>query len=79
MKIKELKTSESKALVKLLAEMKAKLLKDRFAIASRESTTTSEIKKSKKTIANINTLLRERELFEAEKQAENKPATKGDK
>lgn len=79
MKIKELKTSEKKALVKLLAETKAKLLKDSFAIASRESTTISDIKKSKKIIARINTILREKELFETEKKADKDSAIKGDK
>jgi ribosomal protein L29 len=80
MKIKELKNSENKALVKLLVETKAKLLKDRFAIASRESTTVSNIAKDRRLVAKINTILRERELFEAEKKVDKQiMAPKGDK
>ncbi len=67
MKIKELSQKDDKALAKLLAETKAKLVKDRFAVASRELAKITEIAKSRKLIAQINTILRERELAAEEK------------
>lgn len=74
MKVKELIEKDAKALAKLLSETEAKIVKDRFAIAGKELTKVSEIDKSKKLIARIKTILREREIFEAEKSA-----PKGDK
>jgi ribosomal protein L29 len=74
MKAKELIEKDTKALIKLLSETEVKIVKDRFAIAGRELTKVSEINKSRKLIAKIKTILREREIFEAEKSA-----TKGDK
>lgn len=74
MKAKELIEKDSKALEKLLSETEGKLVKDRFAIASREITKVSEVNQSRKLIAKIKTVLREREIFEAEKAA-----NKGDK
>ncbi len=75
MKAKELIEKDIKSLDKLLKETEAKLLKDKFAIAGRELTKVSEISKSRKLIARIKTILKEREIFEAE----NKAAKKGDK
>lgn len=74
MKAKELIEKDTKSLNKLLADTEAKLVKDRFAIAGRELTKVSEINISRKLVARIKTILREREIFEAEKSA-----TKGDK
>jgi len=74
MKAKELIEKDTKALTKLLGETEAKIVKDRFAIAGRELTKVSEVNKSRKLIAKIKTILREREIFEAEKSA-----SKGDK
>jgi len=74
MKAKELIEKDTKALTKLLGETEAKIVKDRFAIAGRELTKVSEVNKSRKLIAKIKTILREREIFEAEKAV-----TKGDK
>jgi len=74
MKAKELIEKDTKALGKLLMETEAKQVKDRFAIAGRELTKVSEINASRKQIAQIRTILREREIFEAEKLA-----PKGDK
>lgn len=74
MKAKELIEKDVKALNKLLQETEAKMVKDRFAIAGRELTKVSEINASRKTIAKIKTILREREIFDAEKTA-----SKGDK
>lgn len=67
MKVKELLEKDTKSLTKLLTESKAKIVKDRFAIAGRELTKVSEVNKSRKLIAKIKTILREREIFEAEK------------
>ena len=75
MKAKELIEKDAKALTKLLEETKVKLVKDRFAIAGRELTKVSEVNASRKLIARINTILREREIFEAEKRV----SEKGDK
>lgn len=72
MKAKELVEKDAKALAKLLADTQAKLLKDRFAIASKEQNKVTEISKSRKLIAQIKTVLREREIFEAEKGAQEK-------
>lgn len=69
MKVKELIEKDTKSLTKLLTETEAKMVKDRFAIAGRELTNVSEINKSRKLIAKIKTILREREIFEAEKSA----------
>lgn len=74
MKAKELIEKDTKALTKLLGETEAKIVKDRFAIAGRELTKVSEVNKSRKLIAKIKTIIREREIFEAEKLAK-----KGDK
>jgi large subunit ribosomal protein L29 len=75
MKAKELIEKDTKALDKLLLETEAKMVKDRFAIAGREMTKVSEINASRKQIAKIKTILREREIFEAEKSI-NPPASK---
>jgi ribosomal protein L29 len=72
MKAKELVEKDVKALTKLLADTQAKLLKDRFAVASKEQNKVSEIAASRKLIAQIKTVLREREIFEAEKGSQEK-------
>ena len=74
MKAKELIEKDTKALTKMMMDAEAKMVKDRFAIAGRELTKVSEINVSRKLIAKIKTILREREIFEAEKAA-----VKGDK
>ena len=74
MKAKELIEKDTKSLTKMLEDAQAKMVKDRFAIAGRELTKVSEINVSRKLIAKIKTILREREIFEAEKKV-----AKGDK
>ena len=74
MKAKELIEKDTKALSKLMNDTEAKIVKDRFAIAGRELTKVSEINTSRKLVARIKTILREREIFEAENKA-----AKGDK
>lgn len=69
MKAKELIEKDTKALSKLLGDTEAKIVKDRFAIAGRELTKVSEINTSRKLVARIKTIRREREIFEAEKIA----------
>lgn len=76
MKAKELIEKDTKALTKLLMETEAKIVKDRFAIAGRELTRVSEVNKSRKLIAQIRTIVREREIFEAEKAVNNPPTPK---
>lgn len=76
MKAKELVEKDLKSLTKLQTDTEAKLLKDRFAIAGRELTKVSEVAKSRKLIAKIKTVLREREIFEAEKQVVATPKPK---
>ena len=48
------------------------MLKDRFKIASREATNVSEISKSRRLVARIETILREREIIETEKKSDTK-------
>jgi large subunit ribosomal protein L29 len=74
MKIKELAEKDDKSLRKLLEETKAKLVKDRFKVASREATNVSEISKSRRLVAKIETILREREIVENEKRLTAKKA-----
>jgi ribosomal protein L29 len=67
MKAKELQAKDDKSLNKLLVDTQAKIVKDRFGIAGRELTNVSEISNSRKLIAQIKTIMREREIFNAEK------------
>ncbi|MEI6266553.1 MAG: 50S ribosomal protein L29 [bacterium] len=67
MKAKELTEKDNKSLLKLLADTQTKLLKDRFAIAGKELNKVTEIASSRKLIAQIKTVMREKEIFEAEK------------
>lgn len=76
MKFKELTAKDDKALAKLLTETQAKMVKDRFAIAGKELTNVAEINKSRKLVAKINTILRQREILAIEKAIEkNKEKT----
>lgn len=79
MKAKELIQKDDKALKKLLDETQAKIVKDRFAIAGREMTNVSEVNKSRKLVARINTLLRQREILAVEAAIEKTKKEKGDK
>lgn len=78
MKTKDLINKDNKTLDKLLVETEAKIVKDRFKIASREMTIVSEIKKSRQTVAQIKTILKEREILESEKSLSKEEKT-GDK
>jgi len=77
MKIKEITSKDDKALNKLLVETQAKIMKDRFKIASREMTVVSEIAKSRKLVAQIKTIQNEREIAsKEEKKAKNNTGEK---
>ncbi|MEI7513675.1 MAG: 50S ribosomal protein L29 [bacterium] len=77
MKIKDITSKDDKALSKLLVETQAKIMKDRFKIASREMTVVSEIAKSRKLVAQIKTIMHEREIVaKEEKQAKNNTGEK---
>jgi ribosomal protein L29 len=76
MKNKELFEKDEKALSKLLTETQAKMLKDRFAIAGREMTNVSEVNKSRKLIARIKTILRQKQILATEAAIEKETAKK---
>lgn len=76
MKAKELIEKEVKALNKLLTETQAKLVKDRFGIAGREMTNVAEVNKSRKLVARIKTILRQKEIMAVQEAAAK---AKGDK
>lgn len=62
MKPKEIRALSNKELEKKLEELYRELLNLRFRLATRQLKQTSEIRKVKKSIARIKTILREREL-----------------
>lgn len=61
-KIKELRNKSTEELRKELQNLQDNLLKTRFKAVVDDITDTSVIKKTKKSIAKIKTLIREREL-----------------
>jgi ribosomal protein L29 len=79
MKFKELAEKEPKALNKLLIDTRAKLMKDRFAVAGRELANVSEINKSRKLIAKIKTALRQREIVATQEVIAKEQKKQGDK
>ncbi len=74
MKINEIVAKKDADLANKLCELKSSLTKNRFEIATKESQKSSEIKKIKKTIARINTILREREIQREEEKSHEKKA-----
>ena len=72
MKIKELLAKDEKALQKLLVETKAKLVKERFKIASKETNNVAEVNKNRREIARIMTIIREKEILQAESKGNKK-------
>lgn len=62
MKPKEIRALSDKELAKKLEEYQKELLNLRFRLATGQLKQTSEIRKVKKTIARIKTIMREREL-----------------
>ena len=65
MKVNEIRKMTSPDLEKELVELKSKLFKLRFSLATNGLENPMEIKNTKKDIAKIKTILRERELEEA--------------
>ena len=65
MKVNEIRKMSSSDLEKELVELKSKLFKLRFSLATNGLENPMEIKNTKKDIAKIKTILRERELEEA--------------
>jgi len=72
MKVKEIVTKKDADLRIKLNEFKVQLTKLRFEISTKESKKTSEVAKTKKAIARIQTILRERELQREEEVNEKK-------
>jgi large subunit ribosomal protein L29 len=83
MKIKDIVNKKDDALVKELEGLNKKLQELRFKVAIREEKDIKSIKKAKKDIARINTILREREIERLEsdvaKDAKDKKVVKTDK
>jgi len=72
MKVKEIVTKKDADLKIKLNELKVQLTKLRFEISTKGSKKTSEVAKTKKAIARIQTILRERELQREEEVNEKK-------
>lgn len=66
MKLNEIRKMSSSDLEKELVELKSELFKLRFQLATNGLDNPMKIKSTKKDIAKIKTILRERELQEAE-------------
>ncbi len=66
MKVNEIRKMSSSDLEKELVELKSELFKLRFQLATNGLDNPMKIKSTKKDIAKIKTILRERELQEAE-------------
>ena len=65
MKVKEIREKSSSDLEKELVELKSELFKLRFQLATNGLENPMKIKNTKKDIAKIKTILREREIAEA--------------
>ncbi len=65
MKVKEIREKSSSDLEKELSELKSELFKLRFQLATNGLDNPMKIKNTKKDIAKIKTILREREIAEA--------------
>ena len=71
MKINKITEMSSPELEKELGELKTELFKLRFSLATNGLDNPMKIKETKKDIARINTVLRQRELETSKKGAEN--------
>lgn len=72
MKIKEIIAKKDAELTKQLSVLTTALTKAKFEVASRETNKHTEIAKIKKEIAQIKTILREREIERMEEANEKK-------
>lgn len=72
MKIKEIAAKKDKDLQTEVKSLRDKLTKLRFEVAAKETDKYRDIRKLKKDIARINTILREREIQREEEKNEKK-------
>jgi large subunit ribosomal protein L29 len=72
MKVKDIVAKKDIDLTNKVKDLKNQLTKIRFDIATKESKKSSEVSKNRKTIARIQTILRERELQREEESNEKK-------
>jgi large subunit ribosomal protein L29 len=70
MKIKEITAKKDKDLLGDLSKLQSELTKVRFEVASRETNKHTEVNRIKKDIAQIKTILREREIQRMEEKDE---------
>jgi large subunit ribosomal protein L29 len=72
MKVKEIAAKTDKELLKELNDLTVKYTKVQFEIATRETNNHTELAKVRKNIAQIKTILREREIQREESKNETK-------
>ncbi|MDD3480802.1 MAG: 50S ribosomal protein L29 [Patescibacteria group bacterium] len=72
MKVKDIVAKKDQDLVKKLSDLEEELVKLRFQIATKESDKSASIVSTKKDIARIKTILREREIGREEEVDEKK-------
>lgn len=72
MKVKEIVEKKDKDLIAQLKELETKLIKLKFQIATKESDNSADISKTRKSIARIKTILKEREIIRKEEAHEKK-------
>lgn len=72
MKVKEIAEKMDKDLLIQLKDLNLTLTKLNFQIATKDTNKSSEISKTKKNIARIKTILREREISRTEERDEKK-------
>ncbi len=76
MKVNDIISKKDDVLEKEIVDLKKKLEKANFEVSTREEKNVRIIRNIKKDIARINTILREREIIEAEKSSEIKKSDK---
>jgi len=72
MKIKDIVSQKDKDLISAADDLRLKLVKLKFQIATKEISDFSEIAKTRREIAQIKTILREREIARKEEKNEEK-------
>lgn len=70
MKIKEITAKKDKDLLSDLSRLQSELTKMRFGVASRETNKHTEVSRIKNDIAQVKTILREREIQRMEEKNE---------
>ncbi len=69
-KARELRAYDTPTLIRMLAEARRELLNLRFQLATKQLGNPAKIRQTKRRVAQILTILRERELAEMEKEEE---------